>query len=127
MEICLLVRYEDHKFSDWMYHVIVLWRCGCATNLAHISINLIKLCNGKLLLQIYKTVYINMTTLYGNDDFTILRNMSTSQSTQSTQDTATTSFISTSSNFEISELKKYRHYWWKTGKLHSKARWEEAT
>ncbi|CAI2194041.1 14097_t:CDS:2 [Funneliformis geosporum] len=53
--------------------------------------------------------------------------MSTSQSTQSTQDTATTSFMSTSSNFELSELKKYRQYWWKTGKLHSKARWEEAT
>ncbi|RIA85765.1 hypothetical protein C1645_830316 [Glomus cerebriforme] len=30
-------------------------------------------------------------------------------------------------NFEISELKKYRQYWWKTGTLHPKARWEKAT
>ncbi|CAG8547080.1 17008_t:CDS:1, partial [Acaulospora morrowiae] len=44
--------------------------------------------------------------------------MSTSQNTQSTQDTATA--------FEADELKRYRKYWWKTGKLHSKARWEEA-
>ncbi|CAI2191208.1 5657_t:CDS:2, partial [Funneliformis geosporum] len=68
-----------------------------------------------------------MTTLYGNDDFTIPGNMSTSQSTQSTQNTATTSFTSTSDVFEPGELKRYRNYWWKTGKMHSKARWEEAT
>jgi hypothetical protein len=22
MEICLLVRHDDHEFSDWMYHMI---------------------------------------------------------------------------------------------------------
>ena len=68
-----------------------------------------------------------MATLYGNDDFTIPGNMSTSQSTQSTQNTATTSFTSTSDVFEPGELKRYRNYWWKTGQMHSKARWEEAT
>ncbi|CAG8633462.1 13695_t:CDS:2, partial [Acaulospora colombiana] len=52
--------------------------------------------------------------------------MSTSQNTQSTQDTTTTSFTSTSDAFEADELKRYRRDWWKTGKLHSKARWEEA-
>ncbi|CAG8742247.1 5495_t:CDS:1, partial [Acaulospora morrowiae] len=52
--------------------------------------------------------------------------MSTSQNPQLTQDTATTSFTSTSDAFEADELKRYRKYWWKTGKLHSKARWEEA-
>ncbi|CAG8757590.1 9084_t:CDS:2 [Rhizophagus irregularis] len=65
--------------------------------------------------------------MYGNDDFTIPGNMSTSQSTQSTQNTATTSFTSTSDVFEPGELKRYRNYWWKTGQMHSKARWEEAT
>ncbi|CAG8564890.1 14241_t:CDS:2, partial [Acaulospora morrowiae] len=52
--------------------------------------------------------------------------MSTSQNTKSIQDTATTSFTSTSNAFEADELKRYRKYWWKTGKLHSKAKWEEA-
>jgi hypothetical protein len=63
-----------------------------------------------------------MTTLY---DFTILRNISTSQNTKSTQDTATTSFTSTSDVvdvFEPNELKKYRKFWWKTGQIHSKKR-----
>ncbi|CAG8669429.1 15045_t:CDS:2 [Funneliformis mosseae] len=52
--------------------------------------------------------------------------MSTSQSTQSNQDPATTSFTSTFYIFETGEMKRYRKYWWKTGKIHSKARWEEA-
>ena len=25
------------------------------------------------------------------------------------------------------ELKKYRQFWWKTGNIHPKAKWEEAT
>jgi len=71
---------------------------------------------------------LKIISKFGNiPDCTIPGNMSTSQSTQSTQNTATTSFTSTSDVFELSELKKYRNYWWKTGQMHSKARWEEAT
>ncbi|CAG8562017.1 16280_t:CDS:1, partial [Acaulospora morrowiae] len=41
------------------------------------------------------------------------------------QDTGTISLTSTSDLLRTDELKRYRKYWWKTGKLHSKARWEE--
>ncbi|CAG8593439.1 16445_t:CDS:2, partial [Acaulospora morrowiae] len=41
-----------------------------------------------------------------------------------TQETATISFTSISS---IDEIKKYRSFWWKTGNMHPKAKWEEAT
>ncbi len=37
MEICLLVQHDYLKIYDWLDHVLWLWRCGCITNLAHIS------------------------------------------------------------------------------------------
>ncbi|CAG8481647.1 14764_t:CDS:2 [Acaulospora morrowiae] len=43
-----------------------------------------------------------------------------------TQETATTSFTSISSIEETDEIKKFRYFWWKTGNMHPKARWEEA-
>ncbi|CAG8704164.1 3772_t:CDS:1, partial [Acaulospora morrowiae] len=43
-----------------------------------------------------------------------------------TQETATASFTSISSIEETDEIKKYRYFWWKTGNMHPKARWEEA-
>ncbi|CAG8680727.1 246_t:CDS:1, partial [Funneliformis mosseae] len=63
-------------------------------------------------------------TLYGNNNFTILRNMLTCQSTEFMQDLVTTSFTSTSNDFETDELKRYFKYWWKTGKIHLKAKWK---
>ncbi|CAG8611396.1 16011_t:CDS:2, partial [Cetraspora pellucida] len=64
-----------------------------------------------------------MATLYGNDTDTdsIIpwRSM--------TQETAITSSTSISSIEETDEIKKYRYFWWKTGNIHPKARWEEAT
>ncbi|CAG8572974.1 11987_t:CDS:1, partial [Acaulospora morrowiae] len=44
-----------------------------------------------------------------------------------TQETVTTSFSSISSIEETDEIKRYRYFWWKTGNIHPKARWEEAT
>ncbi|CAG8581414.1 16360_t:CDS:2 [Acaulospora morrowiae] len=44
-----------------------------------------------------------------------------------TQETATTSSTSIYSIEETDEIKKYRFFWWKTGNIHPKARWEEAT
>ena len=40
----------------------------------------------------------------------------TSQGTLETEDTGTN---------EISQLGKYRNYWWETGNMHPKAKWEE--
>ena len=31
----------------------------------------------------------------------------------------------TGTNEEISQLGKYRNYWWETGNMHPKAKWEE--
>ncbi|CAG8500627.1 17618_t:CDS:2, partial [Acaulospora colombiana] len=44
-----------------------------------------------------------------------------------TQETATTSSTSISSIEETDEIKKYCYFWWKTGNIHLKAGWEEAT
>ncbi|CAG8441141.1 8123_t:CDS:2 [Acaulospora morrowiae] len=43
------------------------------------------------------------------------------------QETVTTSFTSISSIEETDEIKKHCYFWWKTGSIHPKAGWEEAT
>ncbi|CAG8544881.1 14760_t:CDS:2 [Acaulospora morrowiae] len=43
-----------------------------------------------------------------------------------TQETAIISYTSIFSLEETDEIKKYRYFWWKTGNIHPKARWEEA-
>ncbi|CAG8636058.1 5044_t:CDS:2, partial [Diversispora eburnea] len=48
----------------------------------------------------------------------------------SDSDTRTRSISTTSYRgavHETDELKKFRYYWWKTGIMHSKAKWDEAT
>ncbi|CAG8564285.1 10081_t:CDS:2 [Acaulospora morrowiae] len=64
-----------------------------------------------------------MATLYRNDTDTdsivAWRSM--------TLETATPSSTSISSIEETDEIKKYRYFWWKTGNIHPKARWEKAT
>ena len=41
-----------------------------------------------------------------------------------TQETSATSLIS--NDQKTDELKRYHYYWWKTGNIHSKAKWGEA-
>nr|CAG8462060.1 283_t:CDS:2 [Entrophospora candida] len=61
-----------------------------------------------------------MATLWNDTDDTSMRNP-----TYNTQETSTTSLIS--NDQKTDKLKMYRYYWWKTGNMHSKAKWEEAT
>ncbi|CAI2165553.1 3311_t:CDS:2 [Funneliformis geosporum] len=62
-----------------------------------------------------------MATIYGNETDSFIPWISINSS-QNTQETTNTSLTSS----DVEEIDKYRKYWWKTGKLHSKARWEEA-
>ncbi|RIA94865.1 hypothetical protein C1645_758964 [Glomus cerebriforme] len=48
----------------------------------------------------------------------------TTQNTQATATSSSSSSLASVSN-EISQLEKYRYYWWKTGNMHPKAKWEE--
>ncbi len=66
--------------------------------------------------------------IYGNDTDTDsiipFRSMTTRMNVS--QETNTTSLAPNFEDVEDTELKQYREDWWKSGKKHRKAKWEEA-